>query len=212
MDYTLAASDYLFEKQMNEGSSLPSRRWDEMPFVKSFRREEYGKYDRYLNTMYETLEAADQIYNSIQFTEKLEETPRTEARLEHLETKYEGLLYARDEMKPAAKQIAKVNKDIREVYADKAMTPDEKRTEIDTLLAERSEIAKEVYDYRLGGSKNEPEGGAKTKSYLDTMLDALSGKSKSEQVDGLLEESLPHTATLINDITISDAKLRKANE
>jgi hypothetical protein len=208
MDYALAASDMLFQKELNGGVASPTMRWDETPFMKSFKREEYGRYDIYLESMYDVLEEANKIHNSINKNKKLPQTPEVQARISQLQLDNEALLFARGPTNSASNSVKKINKRISQIYADLDMTPDQKREELDRLLEERSAIAESVYDFRPGGKKNEPEGGEAKTSYWDLII-GLADKPKDEQVDELISAQLPHTATLINDITISTEKLRK---
>ena len=208
MDYALGASDMLFQKELNGGVASPTMRWDETPFFKSFKREPEGRYDVYLESMYDVLEEANKVHNSINKNKKLPQTPEVEARISELQLENEALLYARGPMNSASRSVSKINKNIKAVYADPDMTPDQKREAVDELLKDRSDIAKGVYDYRPGGQKNEFEGGEAKTSYWD-MIIGLADKPKDEQVDELISAQLPHTATLINDITISTEKLRK---
>jgi len=202
-EYGVGAADMLYNTLSDGPNKAPTVRWDEALFVNAFVREPYGKYDKYQEVMYDVLEAANKIHNAINLNEKLG-TDEADKRIEFLEERYESLLYAREEMTTARKSIQKVNETIRQVYADDGMSPTEKREEIDELLEERREIAKEIWDYRPGGKENP------YKKSLEKMMDDLIGMNKREQVDALLQAQLPHTATLINDITISDDKLREA--
>jgi len=110
------------------------------------------------------------------------------------------------------KEVTAINKDIALVHADVDMTPDEKTKELNALYKERSDVAKDVYDLRPGGKENEFSGG-ETKPILGEgiaeFIFNLSNKPKKEQVDELIGAALPHTATLINDISISNEKLRR---
>lgn len=210
LDYALAASQFLFDKQLNGDAAQPTMRWDETPFFKSFKREPEGKYDDYLNTMYDVLAEADKIHNSINLNKKLPKSAERDERIRTLREDNQALLYARGPMDTAASAISKVNKAIRQVYADTRMTPDEKRAKIDGLLKKRSEIAEKVYERRPGGTLNKYDGSEPVKSRVEEIMDAISGKPKDEQVDELIGARLPHTATLINDINISEEKLRSA--
>ena len=86
-----------------------------------------------------------------------------------------------------------------EKYRD--MTPAEKNTELKMLYKDRSDAAKDAYDYRPGGKLNEA-------SNPDLLLESITGMTKDKQVDALIKASMPHMATLINDITITDDKLK----
>lgn len=210
LDYALLVSQYLFDKQLNGDAAQPSLRWDETPFFKSFKREPEGKYDDYLNTMYDVLAEADKIHNSINLNKKLPKSDERDERITSLRENNQALLYARGPMDKAASAISKVNKAIRQVYADTRMTPEEKRAKIDGLLKRRSDIAEKVYELRPGGTLNKYEGGDPVESRWDELMDLISTKPKDEQVDELIGAQLPHTATLINDINVSEEKLRSA--
>jgi hypothetical protein len=211
MDYALVASDLMYYKAHEDEAQPPTMRWDETPFVKAFRREPEGKYDKYLESMYEVMGEANRIHNSITQLKK-EKTPEAKARRKELEERHEALLYARKRTDKWAKRVSEFNKRIRATYANKNMTPTQKRERVDMLLKKRSQAAEKAYDYRPGGKKNRFDGGEPVDSYYDRVTDFLNGligKPKDEQVDDLIGAHLPHTATLINDITISDEKLKK---
>ena len=212
LDYALAASQFMFDAQINDGVEQPTMRWDETPFAKSFKREPYGKYDKYLNSMYEVLNEANKIHNSINYNKKMPKSAARDDRISTLREENQALLYARGPMDKAAKQVSKFNKHIRRIYADRNKTPEQKRVEVDALLRKRSEAAQKVYDKRPGGklSKVDGETPEQVDSYLNQLLDTMKDKPKDEQVDELISAQLPHTATLINDIRISDDKLRSA--
>jgi hypothetical protein len=207
LDYTLAASGYLFNKQLNGEVDLPEMRWDETPFFKSFKREERGKYDVYIDSMYEVINEADKIHNSINKVKKQPRSAEREARVAELREKNAALLAARPRTKAAAKKVSAYNKQIRKAYADRKMNPAEKRAKVDALYEKRSKAAEKVYDYRPGGKLNKVDGKGEVKSHWEALKD-LVDKPKAEQVDALISAQLPHTATLVNDIDISNEKLR----
>lgn len=204
MDYALVMSDEVYYKTLAQDEALPpSMRWDETPFVRAFRRDTPAKYDVYLDTLYETLEEADKIYNAIN---DLKKEGDREGVVEYRE-KYAALLYARGPMNRARKQLRDINANIKKVYESERLTPTEKRERIDELLKRRSDVAQKVYDYRPGGKKNKEDGGEAKQSFLDSLI----GQEKAQQIDKLVAAELPHTAILINDIRISEEKLRKAS-
>ena len=211
MDYVLVASDMIYYKAHEDEAQPPTMRWDETPFMKAFRREPKGKYDRYQESMYDVLEEANKIHNSIN---KLKKTPGVAAREEARELREENmaLLYARGPTNKAAQKVREINAALRATYAHPTMSPTDKRARVDMLLESKSKAAERAYDYRPGGQKNKFDGGSAKDSYYDQVTDFLMdlvGKPKEEQVDDLVGAHLPHTATLINDITISDEKLRR---
>jgi hypothetical protein len=205
VDYGLFAADYMHYKTHPLDPAPPALRKDEMPFIKAFMREEHGKYDIYLETMYDVLEEANKIHNAIN---SLRKQGGAEARAEIKEYEEENaeLLFARQRMDPARQRIATINKRIRAVYENKKMSPTEKRDAIDVQLQRRREAAEKVYNYRPGGTKNKYSEG-EVQSRVDEVLELMTGKEKKQQVDGFIDAGLPHTAILINDITISNEKL-----
>jgi len=205
VDYGLFAADYMHHKTHPLDPAPPSLRKDEMPFIKAFMREERGKYDVYLETMYDTLEEANLIHNAINRLQK-QGGPEAREEIKRYREENAELLDARRRMDPARKRISEINKRIRAIYERTNMSPTEKREKIDEQLKRRSEQAERVYKYRPGGSGNRFSEG-EVKSRYDQVLDGIIGQNKKTQVDELISAGLPHTAILINDITISNEKL-----
>ena len=208
MDYTLLATDEIYYQTNPDEARPPERRWDQTPFVKSFRREEYGRYDMYQDAMYEVLEEANKVHRRI--NQLIDEGERGAAR--ELRQSERQLLIARGRMQPAQRQITRVNQQILRIEQSETLSPSEKRERIDRLYERRAAYAERVYDYRPGGALNQyEEGEERNRSYTEAVsdfLEGLIGQTREEQVDELLANNLPHTATLINDMSISPDKLR----
>lgn len=203
MDYTLVASDLLYQTATQDPNEPPTMRWDETPFMKAFRRDAPAKYDRYTEGLYDVLEAANKIHNSINRQQK-ERTPESEARIKQLREENIELLYARGPLSNAATAMRSINAQIRNVYANEKLSPSKKRERIDALFVKKSKIAKKAFEYRPGGKRNKY-----SEKVDESFWERFIGMTKGEQVDELISQSLPHTATLINDMTISNEKLKE---
>lgn len=202
VDYVTAASDELAYLANPDLPPRAARRLDETPFVKSFARENQEKYDVYLTSLYDVLDEADKVYYRVK--QLRDEGDREGSR--ELAREEEALLFAKTRMEPAEKRIKKINEQIHRVMGDEKMTPTQKRDKLDKLYKRRSDAAKRVYDYRPGGTRS--KGAEPVKSVWDTVVEKLQGKPKKEQVDELISQNLPRTAVLVNDMQISDEKLR----
>lgn len=203
VDYVAVMSDELVYLSDPSIPPRPARRLDETPFVKSFARENQEKYDIYLTSLYDVVDEADKIYYRVK--QLKDEGRREEATA--LSREEEALLFARQRMSPAEKRIKTINTQIARVRAHPKMTPTQKADKLNDLYRRRSEAAKRVYEYRPGGKKS--KGAEPVESIWDTVMEAITGKPKKEQVDELISQNLPRTAVLVNDMQISDDKLRE---
>ncbi len=209
--YFATAADYAFgiSDRMFFSEQMPTPRWDEKVGFQRFKREAYPKFDIYQQAMYDTLNAADQIYYTILDLKK-DRTPQARKELQEIREREKALLWARKRMASTIKKIQEINKKIRRIHASNK-TPDEKREQIDKFVGRKREAAKRMYDFRPGGKKNPygREGKGEVEQYMPDLINDLIGKTKKEQVDTLIAAELPHTATLINDVMISVEKLRR---
>ena len=201
-DYALGISDRMF---FSEDKPTP-RMDEEFPVVSRFKREPFPKFDKYQESMYDVLDRADVIWQTMADLKK-DKTPDAKQEIKDMKEKHAALLFARKKMQPIYKRIRELNKNVVRIHAS-SRTPDEKRELLDAIIDKKRELAKKIYDFRPGGQKN-PHSGGEQKSYID-LLKGLTGMTKREQVDTLISAELPHTATLINDVTIGFDKLRAA--
>jgi len=205
-DYSLSISDRMF---FSEGAPTP-RLDEQYPVTSRFVREPFPKFDKYQESMYDVLDRAEVIWQTMADLKK-DRTPDAKRERKKIRENNRALLYARRKMTPTYKRIREINKRIVRIHAHKTMTPDEKRRRLDKFIDQKRNLAEKIYNYRPGGTKN-PYGDKGSKAILEVpeWLDDLIGKTKREQVDILIGADMPHAATLINDVTIGLTKLKAA--
>lgn len=204
--YALGMADAVWWRLNEEEAGLPpEKRPDEIPGVRSFVRNQPRKYPRSLSTMYDVLEDADRVYNSMRRAEKEELYDRAEL----LEEENLELIIAREAMDSARNEIRDLNKEIREIHIDKEMSPAEKRKAIDELLEIRNQISRDVYDWRPGGREN-----IEVTEGLKRQLEGgdFTGMTKGEQVDKLESLGLPWTADLVRSVSLSRREIASLAE
>ncbi len=205
-DYTLGISDRMF---FSEGRPTP-RMDEQFPVVSRFKREPFPKFDKYQESMYDVLDRAETIWQTILDLKK-DKTPESNKRWREIRDNHKALLYARKRLTPTYKRIQLINKKITRVHAHKSMTPDQKREQLDRLIDQKRKLAERIYKFRPGGGGNPyGEQGGEAIMTVPTWVDDLIGKNKRGQVDVLIDAKMPHAATLINDVTIGLTKLKDA--
>ncbi|KKN76178.1 hypothetical protein LCGC14_0373890, partial [marine sediment metagenome] len=203
-DYSLGIADRML---FSEGAPTP-RLDEQFPVTSRFRREPFPKFDKYQEAMYDVLDRAETIYQTIQDLKK-DRTPDARAQARRIKETRRALLFARRKMTPTYKQIQLVNKKIVRIHANKNMTPDEKKERLDRLIDRKRNLAERIYKYRPRGEKNPyDDEGNKVERDNEVIWQWLNNKTKREQVDALIGANLPHAATLINDVTIGATKLK----
>lgn len=147
--YFLMGADALV-REAGEIPLPPEKTLAEYPVVGRFARGDNPRRTRYEEEFYNLLRKTVQIQGSVKFLQDASE----DDLLEYVEGKYEPYINVSRDLQNASGQISRLNKSIREVYMDPAMTPQEKRVEIDSMQAEKNEIFKEAYRLRPGAEDN----------------------------------------------------------
>jgi hypothetical protein len=195
--YAVGIADMIWWRLNEEEAGLPpEKRPDEIPGVRSFVRNQPRKYPRALSTLYDVLEDADKVYNSMRKAER-EDLFEREAALEEGNIE---LIIAREAMDEVRNEIREINKEIREIHLDTKMSPEEKRKHIDELLRIRNEAAESVYEWRPGGKENVRETEVFKKIIEGS---EFRGMTKVEQADKLEELGLGKTADLLRSVSLS---------
>jgi len=150
--YALMATD-----KMIAGGNAPAMRTDQLPVLRRFYAQEPP-----LRTKYET-----------QFFDLLNEANRLHGTLRELDR--QGLSGYADEkeksplageakpLEHAAKNLSGINKDMTAVRRDTSLTPEEKRTRLDALTAERNELLKRTVQESKAAQRKEEVARAETK-------------------------------------------------
>lgn len=137
--YALGLSDMAMRAMSNE-PPRPATRLDQIPLIGSFYRQEPAVSTVYETDLYKMRTEIDQVYKSIKALKKDDKDDEAEA----LAAKNEKLLEARKVVEHGTKALSKLNKERDAIYADREMTPKQKRAAIDDLLRERADVSKEA--------------------------------------------------------------------
>lgn len=204
-DYALGISDRVF---FAEGRPTP-RMDEQFPVASRFVREPFPKFDKYQGAMYDVLDRAETIWQTMLDLKK-DKTPDSRAESRKIKENRRALLYARKKMTPIYKRIQLLNKKAIRIHANTRMTPDEKRERLDRIIEQKRNLAERIYKYRPGGEGNpyDDKGNRFDGEDEGAIWQWLNEKTKREQVDALIGANLPHAATLINDVTIGLTKLK----
>ena len=137
--YALGLADIAVRAARDEPPQ-PAKRLDEYPLIRAFYRQSPAASTVFENDLYNLRTQIEETYKSVRALRKSEQEDEAEA----LAAKNEKLLDARKTITSAAKKLAGLNKQREAIYADREMTPKEKRTALDEILREKAEVAKEA--------------------------------------------------------------------
>ena len=139
--------------------------------------------------------------------EKLERDDEIEAFLEE-PSRYdptftnEQIVEASKAMKPSYEEMKRIRKEITALWEDEDMGGEQKGRELNELLQEKLEEAKEGWLERPGSSeaKEPPDPGAiiQFEALQDTLIDMVPG----DRVDYLAEQGLDRTADLLASLPV----------
>jgi septal ring factor EnvC (AmiA/AmiB activator) len=141
--YALALSDMLV-RQLEGKPPGPSLRADDLPVVKAFYRVDPARATVFESDLYKMRAEVDAIAKSIKASAK--DNPEEAARLQTTE---KDKLAVRNMVVNAAKSITTLNRQRDQIYADKTMTPDEKRKQVDELQRKKNALAKQVAEHPM---------------------------------------------------------------
>jgi hypothetical protein len=184
-DYVLAVTDKIARAGMGEPQPPENDSGDKL-FLRSFVDRGPARSTKYMNTMYEVADEAEQVNRSL--TARLSGNESDIARGEELLTDEEDLIVARQPFSDAVTQVSDIRKAQRSIQMDRSMSPADKKTMIDELQETANSVAASVWDFRPGG-KMSPSVAAK-----------LMGTTRQEQVRTLREAGMPDTADLLNSL------------
>jgi hypothetical protein len=137
--YTLGLSDLAVRAMMDE-PPRPEMRLDDMPIIKSFYRVDPARATVFESDLYKMREQVNEAYSSVEALKKEGNFDAADKAAE----RDQASLDARETIQAASQQLAKLNKWRNEIYADRNMTPEEKRAELDAIQVERNAVAKDA--------------------------------------------------------------------
>lgn len=129
--YGLQLSDQAFF-----GDKLPTKRLDELPVVRRFYADEPARRTRYETEFYDMLNEAQRLRGTLRELDRLGEKPLADAKEKH------PMAGEAAPLQNASKELAGINKEMRDVRHSDELTPDEKRERLDDLIRQRNEHLK----------------------------------------------------------------------
>jgi hypothetical protein len=124
------------------GEESPAKRWAEYQPIKRFYKDltEEDNYTRYGTDFYEALKKSDQAYADLQHLVKNGEEERAVA----LEGKKGDQLAMRQTLNRVQRDMSRINAEMKRIQADKEMSGEAKRLEMDRLRSMRNLMTEEV--------------------------------------------------------------------
>ena len=138
--FVMGSVDTLFTRPFTGDPIDPAKRFYESPVMKRFVRDNPTRHSKYVSTFYDQLRSVNQVYADIKQAGKLGEYDK----VDKLAGRHGDKLATRKHMNRIAKKLSETNARMTLIYADRDMTAQEKRTEIDALLAYRNELTRDI--------------------------------------------------------------------
>lgn len=137
--YALGLAD-LAVAAMDDKAPAPARRLDDLPMVREFYRMDPPRATVFEQDLYALRADVEEIYATVQDKAKKGDKEGAIALAKREATK----LALRQQVQSATNMLQDLNKKRDAIYADKKMTPEEKRAEIDKILAQKALISKKL--------------------------------------------------------------------
>lgn len=144
--YGLQLSDQAFF-----GDKLPTKRMDELPVVRRFYSDDPPRRTRFETEYYDMLTEAKRLRGTLRELDRLGEKPLADAKEKHPMAEEASPLEA------AGKELAGINKEMRDVRRSDALTPDEKRQKLDDLIRQRNAHLKATVEAARKAQKERKE-------------------------------------------------------
>lgn len=139
--YALGLSD-LAVRKLEGKPATPAPRLDDLPIVKSFYRVDPARATVYESDLYKLREEVERVYKSVSAAEREGDV----AQRETIAKRNQPKLAARDTINSGAKALRDLNKERDAVYADRNMTPQQKRERVDAIQVQKNAIAKRTME------------------------------------------------------------------
>jgi hypothetical protein len=194
--YVMMMSDDLVRKQFDY-PARPDLRWDKIPVVRRFYAgEDPPSRTVYEEVVYQVRASARQIERAVNKMEDLEMDDEVDAFMEE-PSKYDPT-FTNEEVVEAAKamrfsyeEMKMIRKEIAELWEDENMGGDEKGRELNKLLREKLEAAKE-------GWLERPGAAIQFEALQNTLIDMI----PNDRVDYLAEQGLEQTMDLLASLPV----------
>ena len=138
---TLGASDLAIRGAVG-APDQPSKRVDQVPFIKDFVRAAPRFSTRYTTEFYEAMEEANRLFGDIREARRDRDPEKAKAIQETAKDKLRYRLM----LNRTSRQLTKLNAQIRNIRVDRDMTSERKRQEMDRLLAIKNNLTKRAVE------------------------------------------------------------------
>ncbi len=137
--YALGLAD-LAVSAMDNKAPAPARRLDDLPMVREFYRIDPPRATVFEQDLYALRTEVDEIFSTVQDKAKKGDKDGAVRLAKEEATK----LALRPQVKSATELLQDLNRKRDAIYADKRMTPEQKRAAIDQILAQKALISRKV--------------------------------------------------------------------
>ncbi|MCK5601425.1 hypothetical protein KAR91_06145, partial [Candidatus Pacearchaeota archaeon] len=134
----LQITDNLFARQIGRFPTEPSKRIEDYPAIGRFIRKGPQRNTKYATMFYTQMEEINQAYNDVLNYQKIGEYEKAR----ELRKEKRGQLRLRKYFNGVQRRLNRTNRRVKRVYADKGMTADQKRDEINLLTTRKNRLLK----------------------------------------------------------------------
>lgn len=135
---SLATVDQIFTRPIGDFPVEPTRRIDDYPAIGRFVRSNPQRNTKYATLFYEQLQEMNEAHNDIQNFRKLGELEKAKK----LRESKKGQLKLRKYFNAVQRKLSKVNRRLQKVHANRELTAQEKRNEIDLLTVQKNRLVR----------------------------------------------------------------------
>ena len=174
--------------------------WDasDLPVLSRFFRGDRPRRTRYEEEFYRELHDTVMVMNSMRKADRAGE----DGRYDELEAFFPDEVDRARELQGYSRELQRLRKEAREVYADRDITKEEKRSELDDIQREKNEVMKEAYESRPGAAPKDEEVN------LETLMDTFDPTSPDGNQE--MKVQAPETTQLFAGVTdMSPAQLHR---
>lgn len=127
--------------------TAPAKQWWDYPVIRRFARENDNRTTKYVETFYETAQEIDRVNAAVREYRSRGQREQADA----VRDENRDLMRYRRLFSSTQRAVGTMNRQIREVWRDESLTPQEKRERIETLTQRRNDrIERVVRRYRAG--------------------------------------------------------------
>jgi hypothetical protein len=141
--FIMGCSDMIIRKSMGY-PDRPAMTPAEYPIVGSFYRgkDDRGRNTKYVTEFYNLMNEVDETYRSVQGARQLGNAERYEEIVS--DKKQRDLLNIKKPLDKRREDFTDINRETRRIYADREMTPKQKRERLNELTGIKNDIAKDT--------------------------------------------------------------------